>query len=108
MAATINNNLHHDNQRPLHTHTGTHIDLIFHDMTEEENLETTSTQLSGGSRGATQPWSPFSLAIDFGPLQRRNKLEILKNIKSAPLAECLDPPLTRLLSMVDPGQLLDP
>ena len=67
MAATINNNLQHDNQRPLHTHTGTHIDLIFHDMTEEENLETTSTRLSGGSRGATQPWSPIQFGYRLWP-----------------------------------------
>jgi len=38
---------------------------------------------------------PSSLAIDFGPLQRRNRLKISvgKHIKLSPrLAECLGPP----------------
>jgi len=36
-------------------------------MTEEENLETTSTRLSGGSRGATQPWSPIQFGYRLWP-----------------------------------------
>ena len=31
-------------------------------------------------RGQIRPWFPSSLAKDFGPLQRRNKREILRNI----------------------------
>ena len=35
---------------------------------------------SGGSRGEIWPWPPFSLVIDFGSPQRRNKREILGNL----------------------------
>jgi len=45
--------------------------------------------------GQIRPWPPSSLAIGFGPLQRRNKHEILGHIKLAPppITECLDLPL---------------
>jgi len=36
---------------------------------------------------------PSSVAIDFGPLQQRNKCDILENILNFPLAKCLDLPL---------------
>src|SRR6218665_1749526 len=40
--------------------------------------------ISGGSRGKSGHGPPSSLAIDFGPLQQRNKHEILENILNCP------------------------
>ena len=77
-------NAHH--QLPLSLSNCTTCWFNYRDSIQQQRkyqVKSVGAMVDGGESGKIRPWPPSTLALDSGPLQPRNKHEILGNIKQA-------------------------